>query len=728
MILFEHGRSNIADEKYHYKGVEGMDSGERIELHIHSKEGGDSTLYAGEVIKQLDERGIPAVAITNTSSIFCFPEIETVLRYGKYRIRPIYGMEMPVLNRENTQYSISILVRNAEGLKNLYAQVSDNASTKEFPVYRWEEVLKYREGLLIGSGVENGIIYKMIKENASSETLKEALSVFDYVEVIPFEKYRLANLKIIEICEELKIPVVAVSDAHYIDPADRMAYQVISHWRKKEKSTEDYRFLSTEEMLRAFSYLSEEKAREIVIKNTHRIAGMCEAVPIIPKKKYFPKLENAEEILRNDCYESLKNRYTTEAGRKKAEERLEIELAALHKTEMESYVLLVKKLLNQCNLRSCDISLRGSAAGSIVLYLMGISEVDPLKYGLDAEFIFGNGNDREIDIDINVVESRHEEILQIPGTLPGVETAVRVGAFMTISHAMAEVLLEDYAYDTGHYIPENKANEMILKLEGNFECRKKHPGGMILFPSGCDYRSICPLSMTSDGTIIEYYENYFMSHSFIKLDLIKNDSQEMLLRLAQQTGMDLAEVPVNASEVLELFTPDENGEITKCEDLPEFHSEKTREIVKILKPSCFEDLVKIFTLSHGTGCWEENGQVLVEKKHFGSKELIGSRDDVFHYCLNLGIDRKTAFEISEAVRKGIASRGRNTKWSNWKKLLIQSGAEEWFIWSCEQIYYLFPKAHAVSYMIVNMKLGWFKVHYPEQFHKVMKQYQDESFF
>ena len=132
---------------------------------------------------------------------------------------------------------------------------------------------------------------------------------------------------------------------------------------------------------------------------------------------------------------------------------------------------------------------------------MGISEVDPLKYGLDAEFIFGNGNDREIDIDINVVESRHEEILQIPGTLPGVETAVRVGAFMTISHAMAEVLLEDYAYDTGHYIPENKANEMILKLEGNFECRKKHPGGMILFPSGCDYRSICPLSMTADGPL-----------------------------------------------------------------------------------------------------------------------------------------------------------------------------------------------------------------------------------
>ena len=380
MILFEHGRSNIADEKYHYKGVEGMDSGERIELHIHSKEGGDSTLYAGEVIKQLDERGIPAVAITNTSSIFCFPEIETVLRYGKYRIRPIYGMEMPVLNRENTQYSISILVRNAEGLKNLYAQVSDNASTKEFPVYRWEEVLKYREGLLIGSGVENGIIYKMIKENASSETLKEALSVFDYVEVIPFEKYRLANLKIIEICEELKIPVVAVSDAHYIDPADRMAYQVISHWRKKEKSTEDYRFLSTEEMLRAFSYLSEEKAREIVIKNTHRIAGMCEAVPIIPKKKYFPKLENAEEILRNDCYESLKNRYTTEAGRKKAEERLEIELAALHKTEMESYVLLVKKLLNQCNLKfgmaallphkELTVELKESDAGKKVLKVL----------------------------------------------------------------------------------------------------------------------------------------------------------------------------------------------------------------------------------------------------------------------------------------------------------------------------------------------------------------------
>lgn len=268
-----------------------MDSDERIELYIHSKEGGDSTLYAGEIIKQLNERGIPAVSITNTSSISCFPEIETVLRYGKYRIRPIYGMEMPVVNGENTEYSISLLVRNAAGLKNLYALVSDNADTEDFPTYRWEKVLKYREGLLIGSGVENGIIYKIIKENTSIETLKEALSVFDYVVVLPFETYRSANLKIIELCEELKIPVVAVSDAHYMDPADRMAYQVISNWRKKEKCTEDYRFLSTEEMLRAFSYLSKEKAREIVIKNTHRIADMCETVSIIPKKDIFRNLK-----------------------------------------------------------------------------------------------------------------------------------------------------------------------------------------------------------------------------------------------------------------------------------------------------------------------------------------------------------------------------------------------------------------------------------------------------
>lgn len=363
--------------------------------------------------------------------------------------------------------------------------------------------------------------------------------------------------------------------AHYIDPEDRMAYKIICHWHRRNKCTEDYRFLNMEEMLKAFSYLPEDKAREVVIKNTHRIAEMCETISIIPKENYFPKIENAAETLRNSCYENLRQKYK-EKETAKAEERLETELAALQKTEMESYVLLVRELLDKCGLRACDISLRGCAAGSIVLYLMGISEVDPLKYELEPEILFGIENDRKIDIDINVPNDRQEEIMQKAGTLTGIEAAVRASTFLTVTRAYAESLVEDYINDTGYYFLMDRLEEIVLKLTGNFRGRGKHPGGLILFPAGCDYKKISPLTKKEDGTLLTYYEYYFMGQSFIRLDLLCYTPQEMLIRLSEQTGVNLDEIPTEDSEVLALFRPDENGEVTKCTDLPEFRCKKCK--------------------------------------------------------------------------------------------------------------------------------------------------------
>lgn len=193
--------------------------------------------------------------------------------------------------------------------------------------------------------------------------------MFDYVEVVPFEKYQGANVRVIELCEELNIPVVAVSDAHFIDASDRLAYEMLVHWRQGKIPDEDYRFLNTEEMLHAFSYLLEDKAHEIVIENTHRIADLCEMVTICPKERYLPKSEKATEMLWKLCHESLREKYT-DTEMEEAQRRLEMELNALQKTEMETYVLWVKELLEKCGLKACDVSVRGCVAGSIVLYLL----------------------------------------------------------------------------------------------------------------------------------------------------------------------------------------------------------------------------------------------------------------------------------------------------------------------------------------------------------------------
>lgn len=704
-----------------------MNSDERIELHIHSKCGGDSTVYPGEIIKKLNDRGIPAVSITDTSSIYAFPEIEKVYETGNYETRPIYGMEMPVMEGDGNIYSISVLVKNMSGLMKLYDLISDNHSTEDYPVYQLEDLLRCRDGLLLGSGVENGKIYKMLMSHVCIADLKAALSMFDYVEVVPFEKCQGANVRVLDLCEELNIPVVAVSDAHFIDTSDRLAYEMLVYWRQGKTPDEDYRFLNTEEMLHAFSYLPEDKAHEIVIENTHRIADLCEMVAICPKERYLPKSENATEILQKLCYGSLREKYT-DTEMEKAQRRLEMELNALQKTEMETYVLWAKELLEKCGLKACDISVRGCTAGSIVLYLLNITEIDPLKYDLEAEIIFGMKGEREIDIDINVPGCRQKEVIKEVNHLSGVEAAVHAGSFQIVSQSMAKVIAEDYIEDTGHYPSEEKWIEAELKLSGNYRCRGEYAGGMILFPKGYDYKKISPWSTSSDGTRILYYSYFFIDYSVLKLDLLSHDTPEMLIRLSELTGVDLADVPIESKEVLDLFVTDENGEATMCADLPEFYSERVRKMVSKLKPANFADLVKICALSHGTGCWEENGEILVEEKGLGIKDIIGSRDDVFGYILSLGMNRKTAYEISEAVRKGIILHSKKAKWKEWKKELLQNGAKDWFLWSCEQILYVFPKAHAVSYMIMTMRMGWFKVHYPKEFDKIMDQYHPERFF
>lgn len=282
-----------------------MNSQERIELHMHSKCSGDATAYAGEIIKQLSDLGIPAVAITDTSGIYAYPEMEWVYKTGNYTTRPIYGMEMPVEDSDGSIYSVSILVRNQTGLQNLYSLMSDNDSTDDFPVYRLEDLLARRDGLLLGSGVENGRIYRMLAENAGAEALKAALSLYDYVEVVPFEKYTTANKRILVLSEALGILAVAVSDAHYMTPSDRIAYEILGHWRKQNVRDIKCFFLNTEEMLQAFSYLPEEKAREIVIENTHKIADMCETVTVSPRRSMYIHWENESEQLRALCYEEV---------------------------------------------------------------------------------------------------------------------------------------------------------------------------------------------------------------------------------------------------------------------------------------------------------------------------------------------------------------------------------------------------------------------------------------
>lgn len=694
----------------------------RIELHCHSKAGGNSSMYPGEILKYLSECGMSAFAITDESGIYAYPELEMVWETGYYSARPIYGMEARIDGIvEGKCDSISVLVKNEIGKKALYRLFSDEKSEEVHPVFTLDKFIENREGLLLGSGTEGSRVYKLARSGAGDDVLKDELCLYDYIEVLPHKEYEAANKRIIALSDELQIPVVAVSDARYRDEIGKKVLTIMNYWNNGGILS-DCHFWSTEEMLAAFDYLPESKAYEIVVENTHLIAERCETVSICPKEKYYPKVKDAGKRLRERCYAAISGKYTENLDEVKS--RLEWELAALEKTETESYLLQIAELLEKAGLRAGDLSLRGCAVGSLVVYLLGIGNVDPFQYGLMPEMIFGADGQREIDIDINVPESRQLEIISKVAELEGIGNYVWAGTACSISYRPAQAMIEKYMADTGVFFEDSVINEIQWKIEGNLARRGIHPGGVVIFPEGCDYMELMPVLRVAEGFETTYFDYHSMARPFIKFDLLNHSVPDMLLRMSKMTGVDLDAVPVDSEEVLDLFQPDEEGKVAGCADLPEFKSEIVRNIIALLKPESISDLAKISAIVHGTGAWQNNAEILVKEKGLGINDIIATRDDVFDYNLALGIDRMTAFQIAEAVRKGIVSRGKNVKWQNWKKILLEASAPDWYIWSCEQIKYLFPRAHALSYVLMNMKLGWFKVHYPDAFVQVMKEYED----
>lgn len=695
----------------------------RIELHCHSKAGGNATMYPGEIIRYLSELGMPAFAITDESNIGAFPELEMVWETGKYNSRPIYGMEIMVdgIYEGEVDY-MSVLVKNEHGKRALYKLISGNVSIEPYPLFKFSDFVDNREGLLLGSGNENGRLYKFAMRGMEEKELSKVISTYDYVEVLPGKKYEIINKKIIGVCDELKVPVVAISDARYSDKIGRKALKIMKHWNKENEEVRDKHFWTTEDMLEAFSYLPKEKAYEIVVENTHRIADMCETVAVCPKEKCYPNIQNARKRLREKCYALLIEKYSDKD--EVARNRLNWELSAIEKTGMESYVLQINNLLEEAGLKAVDISLRGTAAGSIVAYLLNITDIDPLIYGLEPEMIFGIDGQRAIDIDINIPSNMQLDVISKVADVEGVGKYVWAGTLHSISDPLAQAMIERYMEDAETYYDEDIANRLRWLIAGNYLGRGKHPGGVVVFPNGCEYREMLPIAKIAGGFETTYFDYHSVDRAFLKYDLLKHDSPEMLIKLERITGVDLSTIPVDSAEVLALFEVNSDGSVTGCDGLPEFKSEYIRKIIAALKPKNFDDLVKISAISHGTGSWEDNGEILVEEKGIGIKDIIATRDDVFEYNLALGLDRTTSFEIAEAVRKGIVARGKNAKWQNWKKELTEAGAPEWYIWSCEQIRYLFPRGHAVSYMFMNMKLGWFKVHYPEEFNNVLKEYEE----
>ena len=312
--------------------------------------------------------------------------------------------------------------------------------------------------------------------------------------------------------------------------------------------------------------------------------------------------------------------------------------------------------------------------------------------------MYGIKGDKEIEIDIIVPASLQDETLKMVEKLKGVGKVLGVRT--------------EYFFDD--------------KSTNDFLTRGERWGEVILAPKGFDVEEITPIDYKRDENgnplfPISYFDYRYLDSCLYKLDIIGHTTLDYLMKLSQMTAIELSKIPLETPVVMDIFKPNKRiHESVGCDDLPELGTEYAQELISKLHPESFNDFTKIISLCHSTGAWKENGESLVDNGIASIRELICCREDVEDYCLSLGIERDTSYKIMEAISEGHIYSGKCKEWMDWKNILLENGAPEWFIWSCEKIRYLFPRSNDISYLLITLRLAWFKIYYPNEFGEVVR--------
>lgn len=713
----------------------------------------------------------------------------------------------------------SILAMNDVGLKNLFKIVS-HAHTTRFhkePRFLRRDIETYREGLLLGSGCVNGEVFETALNKNYAELLEKA-RYYDYLEVQPPSVYSYLKYTtgqgdmdrrikdtiklIIKAGKELGIPVVATSDAHHLNPEDKLYRKIYTKTPAiggglhplGSSAIEDIpsqHFRTTNEMMREFEFLGMDIAEEIVVTNTNMIADRVDSLQAIKDKLFTPSdkflkekgIESINVKMREMCIDRAKSIYGDEIP-KYVEDRLEKELNSIigHGFAVVYYIshMLVKKSLDDGFL----VGSRGSVGSSFVATMMDITEVNPLAphyhcleckysvfkmteeeknlYGIrdiDEEFqsiltsvdsgfdlpdhncpvcgkklekdghdipfetFLGFKGDKVPDIDLNFSGEYQPVAHNYCKEVFGEDYVYRAGTISTVAEKTA------FGYVRGYFerIGEERRNAEIERIAkhcvGVKRTTGQHPGGIIVVPNYMDIFDISPIQYPPEGVSSEWRTTHFDFHSIhdnlLKLDILGHDDPTVLRYLQDITGIAPKDVPVDDEDVYKLFCSTESLKVTPEEiksdvgtlGVPEFGTNFVSQMLVETRPNTFAELVKISGLSHGKDVWLNNAQELVSKKTCEFKDVIGCRDDIMVYLLYQGLDPSDAFQITEFVRKGKPSIEKE-KWEEYKKIMRTKDVPEWYIWSCGQIKYMFPKAHATAYVLMAIRIAWFKVHMP----------------
>ena len=788
MDSFSHELTVMARDIIPYSLPSEKDDAEekRVELHAHTKSSAmDAVVSAKELVKQAMKFGHKAIAITDHGCVQAFPE---AFHTADETIKILYGCEGYLIEagaplvKETKRYHIIIFAQNLTGLKNLYKLVS--ASNLEYfhrrPLIPRDVLDAHREGLILGSACEAGELFRAVLNGEGDEELQRIASYYDYLEVQPIgnneylvrngtvpdrEALCELNRKVIRLGEKMGKLVVATGDVHFLRKRDEVFRRILQAGQGYDDADMQapLYFRTTAQMLDEFSYLDRDKAYELVVTNTNKIADMIENIRPVPKGNFPPKIEGSAEDIERIARETAENLYGNPLP-DEVEKRLQRELKSVIGNGYADLYNIARLLVKHSREEGYVVGSRGSVGSSFLAYCAQITEVNSLQphyrcpncknsefvydesydsghdmpdkdcpkcgmtyvkdgHNIPFETFLGFKGDKQPDIDLNFSGENQASAHKYTEEIFGEGYVFRAGTVSTVAEKTAYGYVRKYFESKGINIHNAEVERLKQGIMNVKTTTGQHPGGVIVLPKGHDIHEFTPIQHPAEkaesGIITTHFDYHSIDENLLKLDILGHDDPTMIRMLQDLTGVDPTEVPLDDKAVMSLFlntealgvTPEDIGSETGTFAVPEFGTKFVRQMLVDTKPTSLGELIRISGLSHGTDVWTNNAQTLVQNGTCTLRNAICCRDDIMIYLINRELPPERAFKIMEQVRKG-------------KKLKPEDEAEmrehnvpEWYIESCNKIQYMFPRAHAAAYVTMSLRVAYFKVHHPVAFYQ-----------